>query len=387
MGVSNEVPQRLDAEHSRLVHRPRNSAQGNVYISGTANGGGTWARSDRSPREWGNRRLRELAREGCLVDAVATAEGATHKALVSAAYDIVWPIVFTRLTRRVEQRRGHLRCAAGIGYLTDECLDRFHDDVEAVVDDLLAHTRQPVANLEAWIATRLTAATVDGHRRRRGQRGALQRPRLPAWLAELLGNDGWLMTLATQILVWVGVSGTAGHETWPIEAWAQERAAYTRDWLGSDPGTVAGEVETVLAAMRERSDWYASYVERPLGRKQAPVAAMPMEDGTGQSATPLSLGDPDGQVEAEMRARAAEAVGRIGRRLDRGEDPREVVAGVIRTIFGGALTATLNRSPHECGEPLGGVTGALADPATLNRIIATVRTIIGDSTAEGGRTR
>jgi hypothetical protein len=77
----------------------------------------------------------------------------------------------------------------GVHRLADERLDRFHDDVEAVVDDLLTHARHPVFDLEGWVAGRLNAATVNGHRRLRGERGALQRPRLPGWLGAALGQD------------------------------------------------------------------------------------------------------------------------------------------------------------------------------------------------------
>jgi hypothetical protein len=244
-----------------------------------------------------------------------------------------------------------------------------------VVDDVLAHARHPVLNLEAWIAGRLNAATVDGHRRRRGLRGALQRPRLPGWLAADLGQDQWLMALATRMLGWVGVRGTAGNEVWPLESWAQERAAYTGDWQGSDPGVVAREVEAVLAAMRRRPQWYESYVERPLGQKQAPVATLPVADGT---AAPLALGDPDARMETEMLRLAADAVGAIDRRRGRGQETQAIVVEVIRGVFGGTFTGTLDRAPHDGADPLGGVTGALADPATVDRIVATVREIISE---------
>ncbi|MEV6599743.1 hypothetical protein AB0M36_23215 [Actinoplanes sp. NPDC051346] len=264
------------------------------------------------------RRLRELAREGRLAAAAATARAAERSALTGAAYEVVWPIVFFRLTRRAEQSRGHTACAVGVDRLADECLDRFHDDVEAVVEDLLAHADRPVLQLEAWVSGRLTAATVDAHRRLRGRRGALQRPRLPGWIAAGLGHDPWLVVLATEILVWVGVSATAGSGTWPLEAWAQQRGVRTGDWPASEPRTVAREVETVLAVMRRRPDWYESYVERPLGAKRAPVAAAPVGDEAGGSARPLVLAGPHDRIDAELLRLAAEAVRAIDTRVTRG---------------------------------------------------------------------
>ena len=380
MGVSDGPTQPL--EYERTLRRAPNGAQAGLYVSRTADHIGSRSRNLRPRGDDRVRSLRELARDGRLAAAVAGADEAGLRALSSAAYDVVWPIVYSRLTYRIEQRRGHLRCMAGVHQLADECLDRFHDDVEAVVDDLLSHTRQPVHHLEAWIAGRVNAATVDGYRRRRGERGALQRPRLPAWLDAELGRDRWLTTLALRILVWVGVPQTAGNQLWPVGSWAQERGVITGDWRGSDPAVVASEIETVLTAMRRRPAWYESYVERPLGRKQAPVAAMPVEGGAGAVAAPLGLGDPEAGVEAEMLRLAAAAVEVIGSRRGRGEDTQRIVVDVVRQVFSGSLTAVFDRVPHEAADP-GSVTGALADPATVDRIVATVRAII----SEGGAGR
>ena len=320
-------------------------------------------------------RLRELAGAGTLAATVAAAAPAERAELTGAAYDVVWPLVYSRITRRFEQLRGHPSCASGVPHLTDECLDRFHDDVEAVVDDLLAHARQPVRQLEAWISRRLIAATVDGHRRRRGARGALQRPRLPGWVAAGLGHDRWLSTLAVEILTWVGVSVTAGAEVWPLEVWAQHRASMTGDWAGSTPAVAARDVETVLSVMRRRREWYEAYVERPLGAKQPPVARAPLD--AGGTVTPLALNDASERAETELLRLAADAVQAIGARLSTGEEATAIVADVLRTVFGGAVATTLDQAPYTASDPLGDVAGTLTDAATLNRIVATALSIIG----------
>jgi hypothetical protein len=366
MRLSDGPTRSLDRDRVQSIRRRDNGARNGLYVSRSARVA--------EPREPS---IRELAAQGRLADVAAAAGPAQRQLLSAAAYAVVWPIVFSRLTRRLEQGRGHPGCAAGVDHLADECLDRFHDDVEAVVADLLAHTRQPVQSLEAWIAGRLTAATVDGYRRRRGQRGALQRPRLPGWLAADLGHDEWLMTLATRMLDWVGVAGTAGTEVWPLEAWAQQRGISTGSW-GSDPGVVRLEVEAVLSAMRRHPQWYESFVERPLGRKQAPVAARPVGDGVAAVAAPLPLTDPYAKVESEMQSLAADAVEAISSRLGNGQQTEAIVVDVIRTVFSGAVKGTLERAPHHVADPLGGVTGALADRATVERIVATVRSIVRD---------
>src|SRR6185369_13070063 len=103
--------------------------------------------------------------------------------------------------------------------------------------------RHPIKNLEGWVASRIRPATVDGHRRRRGLRGAQQRPRVPAWLAAELGGEPWLTTLATRILEWVGVTTTAGTELWPLDAWAELRTTVTDDPVRSGPAHVRADVE------------------------------------------------------------------------------------------------------------------------------------------------
>jgi hypothetical protein len=378
VGVANRPSQRLSTDRIRSARRRPNDPQGGLYVSRSAVANARTPGDARHAVDHRVHRLRELAREGRLAEAVAAAQGEERIELTGAAYDVVWPIVYARLTRRFEQLRGHRACAAGVSHLADECLDRFHDDVESVVEDLLTHARVPVQNLEAWIGSRLTAATVDGHRRLRGRRGALQRPRLPGWVADGLGHDAWLMALATEILVWVGVSSTAGTEVWPLEAWAQARGLRTGDWAGSEPAVVAREVETVLAVMRRRASWYESYVERPLGAKQPPVATAPVGDSTGEVARPLALVDPATGVESELLRLAAEAVRAIDARLAEGEQAERIVVDVIRAVFGGAFTATLDRAPHTVADPLGGVSGALANVGTVNRIVTTVMSIIGE---------
>ncbi|MEV6635076.1 hypothetical protein AB0M54_30435 [Actinoplanes sp. NPDC051470] len=373
MGFSSATTVRLDEAVIRSVRRPRNSSPGGVYASRSA--------PSTVVPEGGEapvKVVRELAREGRLADVVAVAGGAERVRLSGAAYAIVWPIVFARVTRRVELTRGHPHCASGVERLADECLDRFHDDVESVVDDLLTNARRPVFNLEAWVTGRLNAATVNGHRRQRGRRGALQRPRLPQWVAAGLGHDPWLISLATEMLVWVGVDATAGSEVWPLESWSHRRGLRTGDWAGSDPGVVAREVETVLTVMRGRPSWFESYIERPLGVKQAPVAVAPVGEVTGAIVKPLPLGDPDGSIDDELLELASNAVRAIDERLTRGDRAEEVVVEVVRAVFGGAFTSVLNRAPHAVADPLGGVSGALANAATVNRLVTTVMAIIGD---------
>lgn len=264
--------------------------------------------------------VRDLARSGLLAATIGTASGPYRVRLTGATYSIVWPVVYRGLTRKIEMRRGHLTCATSISRLAADCLDRFQNDVEAVVDDVIRRAGSRIENLEGWIVSRLVPATVDGHRRRRGADGALQRPRVPGWLAKQLGGDPWLIDLATQILVWVGVPSTAGYDLWPTQAWAALRCERHGDWSAYGEADVRADIRVVLDAMNRRPQWYERYVETPLGRKQAPVvAAARLDDRDG--AHPPTPTDVFSAQEQVLTALAHDAVALINARLARGNRP------------------------------------------------------------------
>jgi hypothetical protein len=299
--------------------------------------------------------------------------------LTGATSDSAWPVVFNRLTHGMELRRGHLTCARSVRHLADDCLDRFEDDVEAVVDDVERRADRPIDNLEAWIASRLTAATVDAHRRRRGERGALQRPRLPRWLADGLAgltgqSDGWLVELATNLLVWVGTPTTAGADVWPLNSWARQRERWP------DPPThgIEHDVDTVLAVMRTRPTWFDRYVERPLGRKQPPVAGpLVATDGSTLERPPLSLVDRDDADDASLHLLASRATDEIRSRLRQGERPEPVVMSVIWRLFGVEdVTRGLDRTPHEAPHRDEWLATVLRDPARRASVVHSVLAIV-----------
>lgn len=316
--------------------------------------------------------VRSLARAGRLAAAAAAAPPGELTRLRGAVYTVAWPLVFARITKPLERQRRHPDCARGLEWLRPDCLDRFHDDVEAVVEHALRRATEPIDNFDGWLTTRLSPATVDAHRRRRGEIGALQRPRLPAWLGDALGGDPWLCDLAVQILVWAGVPATAGAELWPLDGWAARRAEIT----GAPPAgrdTLDREVRTVLAAMRTRPKWHAEHVERPLGHKRAPVAPMPADSAAEPA--PLHLVGRDEADDARLAARAEEALRAIEARLDHGENPATAVATVVRHVFGSGGTA-LDRLPHNGSTRDDWLATALADEARLDRIVATVLALL-----------
>ena len=324
--------------------------------------------------------VRELARRGRLADTVARTSVAERRALTAATYTVTWPVVFARLTRPLELRRGHFSCAHSFDRLAPECVDGFHDDVQACVEDVLHHADKPIVNLEAWIASRLTAVTVDAHRRRRGRRGALQRPRVPVWLRRNLRDDPWLVDLAVHILLWVGSTATAGRAVWPVDEWAHRRAAHTHDWA-SRPADVQQDIEMVLAAMRVRPAWYLSYVEIPLGNKPAPVAPASSSVGRDRPEVPLALTQPYELEDAHLSELAAQAIEVLRSRVRRGGDPGSCVTEVIGEVFSRAPVAREMESiPHlDTGFDSGRVTALLDDPAQVSRIVAAVQAILAQS--------
>jgi len=323
--------------------------------------------------------LRALAARGEL--AAAAASPGQRAALSAAVYTLAWPIVFARLTRNIELRRGHYVCMQSVHSLAPECLDRFHDDVEAVVVDTLLHSGKPIRDMEGWIATRLTAATVNGHRKLRGFRGALQRPRVPKWLSSALKHDPWLVDLSCQILTWAGMPQTAGVSLWPLDSWAQRRALVTCDWPGSTAAVVEREIEVVLTTMRSRTSWYSSYVERPLGHKETPVMLVcPADENSVAELPPLRLDDPAEADDVRLTGLAQDAVSAIRARLHAGETPAAAVVAVIRTVFvrEDDVAADIERAPHAALSAGESVHALLDDPAEVDRIVAAVLAVIGD---------
>ncbi|MCG8915221.1 hypothetical protein L6E12_05380 [Actinokineospora sp. PR83] len=274
--------------------------------------------------------VRQLASRGELADRAAEARGNARRSLRASVFEIAQPIVFWNLTRKLELKRGHYRCATAVRHLDDQCLDRFHDDMDAVVDDVFRNARVPITSLEGWLRSRLTHATVDGYRRRRSERGALQRPRVPRWLAAELGDDPALLALAVDVLDFVGTDTALGPGIWPTEQWVERRVA-----CGADPATahrvIARETELVLSAMRVRPKWYADYVERPLGHKRqlpVPLPRSSSENGADLLEPVFRQEEPDPLVE-----RAAVAVAAIGSRIAGGEEPEAVVVDVVSSVF------------------------------------------------------
>jgi len=317
--------------------------------------------------------LRDVAGRGELGPAIAAGHGPR---LSRAAFAVSYPIVFDVVTRRLElTTRGHSRCAQGIRFMDGACLDGYHDDVESLVDHLLV-SRKPIGDLEGWLAHWAPKAAIDGHRRRRGERGALQRPRMTRALAADLGDDPWLRELALKILVWAGVPAGAGGDLWPLDRWAQMRAEWTGDRAGSDPARVAAEVEQVLAAMRRRPGWYQDYVERPLGHKVPPVAPPPGDGATDPR--PLIPVAPEEIDDAHLRELASAAVEAIRTGIDHHHDATDTVVEVLTRLFlGGTGADQLDRAPTAAGDPRDRrLTALLADPVALSGIVDRVLGIV-----------
>lgn len=318
------------------------------------------------------RAARELAGQGALADYAGQATDVERRRLRAELYALLHPVVFSQLTRRIEARRGHSDCMVGIRRMRPDCLDRFHDDMDAVLDDVLRNARVPIQNLEGWVSRRLTAVTIDAHRRRRGERGALQRPRIPKWLARKLHHDRRLLGLAVEMLDWVGLEATAGVYEWPVEVWAAQRTmTVTVGDHDAANRSVAQDVATVIAAMRTRPDWYAAYVERPMARKQLPVVGTP-RDSIEPFLDPSELARAAHVADDARRAElAALAVTIVAARVERGDDPRTAVVDAVTVLFGsGTGSESIDRLPGQDCTDDEKVMARLADPATIDRIVA-----------------
>jgi hypothetical protein len=306
--------------------------------------------------------VRGLATTGELAVVAAAASDDELRAMRAGLYEIVQPVVFQCLTRKFEIARGHRGCATSVFRLEDGCLDRFHDDMDAVLEDVFRNATMPVHNLEGWIRRRLTIATVNGYRRRRGERGALQRPRIPRWLATRLGEVPRLTTLATDLLEFVGSDGVVSTSVWPVDTWAERRALVSGDFE-SARRQVVRDIEVVLSAMRTRPAWYEAYVERPLGHKPHPAVPIPR---TAADDLPHSNASDD----VLLFELASIAVHRIGSRIAGGENPRTAAVDVVVQVFTNGVGG-LDRFPGDAPAFAELVVAGLADDATVDRLSAT----------------
>ncbi len=322
----------------------------------------------------GDRMLRDLASRGLLSDTYRSAPEPVRAALYQAAYRVVWPIVFRRLTRAIEIRRGHMACATSVTRLAGECLDHFHNDVESVVDDLFARASQRVRSLEAFITSHITVATIDGYRRRRGERGALQRPRVPGWLAAALADDPWLVDLAKQILTWAGVEMTAGLEVWPLHAWAVRRSDVCGLDGVSELTEVRADIKTVIDAMRTREQWYLSYVERPLSRKQTSVLGSPASStGRAEDLRPFLFVTRDEVADGHLSDLAHAAIEAIRTGLRQEQEPVALIVQVVRATFAGDVGADdIDRPPHGMPEDHRHIQELMADDSQVRRVVAAI---------------
>lgn len=295
----------------------------------------------------------------------------------SALYSLISGLVYANLTRPAERDRGHRACAGSVDRLAPECHDRHQDDVEAVFADVLRHAGERIENLPGWMVARLKPVTIDANRARRGSRGALHKPRrLPKWLCAALGDDPSLIELAGEILTWVGVPIAAPNGIWPLGAWSERRSSTTGDHTWTE-ARMAAEVERVLAAMRTRPDWHERYVERPLGHKQPPLTSAPRAgDGPGYEPAPLPPVERHEIAETQLRGLAFDMIEAITTRLRHGADLHTAVVEVINLGFSGGTGA----DEMDCAP--GGGSGIeekaaheLADPATVDRIVAAFLTI------------
>ncbi|WP_328322872.1 hypothetical protein OHA70_29155 [Kribbella sp. NBC_00382] len=320
--------------------------------------------------------VRRLATTGELTQRFRDGSRDEQRRLRAGATEIVGPLVYERVTRPVERKRHHYQCAGKMQRLLPDCLERYHNDVDAVVDHLFAHADLPITTLEGWLTSRLLRATVDAHRVRRGQLGAPQKPRVPAWLADVLGRDPWLVDLAKAILEWVGADATAGSALWPLGALAERRAGITGGHTAGE-AVVAAEVETVLAAMRRRLPWYEKYVERPLGRKQAQVW-YPSNTTADTDPTPLPLVSRHERDESVLRELAGLSIEVMTTRINRGEDATTVVTEVLAEVFGGRPAGhDLENTPTDEGD-LDQVADLIDDPVKLKRIVTATLELLGN---------
>ena len=153
----------------------------------------------------------------------------------------------------------------------------------------------------------------------------------------------------------------------------QQRAVARGEAVPSEYDT-RRDVDAVLAAMQTRPAWFEKYIERPLGRKQAPLHTAPSARfDAAQDPVPLELAPLDQRDEAALVATAAAAVEQIVERVERGEAARVVVADVLSRAFADEEPAEgLDQVPGAPPSDIERARHMIADPAALERIVCDV---------------
>jgi hypothetical protein len=187
----------------------------------------------------------------------------------TAAWEIFLPIA-----RR--EHRTQCRNCTQRGLVGPVCVDRTNENAIALLERFF-RARQEIQVLEAWATAALLNAIVDHYRRQRGERGALQRARVPKWLATAFGHDPKRVLLAELIIDWVGVPTTGGLSSlWPYGEWADRCAPLAGGRHAYGERDVRRDVEHVLAVMRrQRPAWFAAHILEPLTYQEVPVVHEP----------------------------------------------------------------------------------------------------------------
>jgi hypothetical protein len=131
--------------------------------------------------------------------------------------------------------------------------------------------------------------------------------------------------------------------------------------------------------MRVKPQWYADYVERPLGAKTTAVAP-PIAGRNSVNPEPpaLALVEPHEADDTRLAALAGMALQAIEARLAANADLEATVAWAVREVFGEMDTASeLGRPPHTESTADERITRLLTDPVELARIAGVVRSILG----------
>ncbi|MFG1926560.1 hypothetical protein [Cryptosporangium sp. NPDC048952] len=322
--------------------------------------------------------VKRLAATVPSLSAVAASDPLRGRAIRAGLYAVSWSLVFVRHTRPLEYRRGHPWCASAVERLVPGCVDRFEDDLEAVVDYTMRYAGGPIGNLEGFIVRKLPYATADGNRHRRGARGAIQRPRLPAWLGTRLGGDPWLCDLALYIIDWVGGAEAVGLDPWPTPAWAERRMWRLGD-MRPDPAATAADIERVLQAMRARANWYEAHIAGPLDRRDVRAVALSPDQLMASLADRVA----EPSHEDDLTQRAALALQRLGAH-------RAAVGGAEDAVDGGFVSAVADTVDALFGsaaevptEAADWITEQLRDPFYRRRIAGQARQILRDNGTHG----
>lgn len=248
--------------------------------------------------------------------------------LVREIRECLWEI-FTGVALRAHGGKTGLSERDRLRRLPPETADRVTNDAQALLEKFVTMKDPIKVSLEAWATGARPNAVSDKNRRDRGERGALQKARVPEGLKRALGHDPLLVEIARRIIDFAGTPRAVGGSGWPTGTWSSDLAPLAGAAGEYPERACERDVERVLHLMAAwNQTWLDQRILGPLSRQALPVA---FRDDAAETDRPGSADERDAdQRDRLLLDAAADLLDALADRLAVGDGvPAEVAREVL----------------------------------------------------------